>query len=102
MMTPTILCTDMRITAAGHWSEVALPPYLIIIIIIINIIISDPPYSVLCLQGEEEAGTEAVDVVDTVHVVLGLDLVEVTMGEGEEVPGQREHRPGDVEGGGEA
>ena len=56
----------------------------------------------LCLQGEEEAGGEAVDVVHTVHVVLRLDLVEVTMGEGEEVPDHREHRPGDVERGGEA
>ena len=56
----------------------------------------------LCLQGEEEAGGEAVDVVHTVHVVLGLDLVEVTMAVGEEVPGHSEHRPGDVEGGGEA
>ena len=110
MMTPTMLWTDIRITAAGHWSEVALPPYLNIIIIIIIIIIADceaynylnPPDSVLCLQGEEEAGGEAVEVVHAVHVVLWLHLLEVSMVEGEEVPDHREHRPGHVEGGGEA
>ena len=83
-MTPTILCTDMRITAAGHWSEVALPPYLNIIIIIIIILLSSSflPDGVLRLQGEQEAGGEAVDVVHTVHVLLWLELVEVPVVEG--------------------
>ena len=84
-MTPTILCTDITITAAGHWSEVALPPYLNIIIIIIIIILSSlfsSPDGVLRLQGEQEAGGEAVDVVHTVHVLLWLELVEVPVVEG--------------------
>ena len=81
-MTPTILCTDITITAAGHWSEVALPPYLNIIIIIIILSSSLSPDSVLRLQGEQKAGGEAVDVVHTVHVLLWLELVEVPVVEG--------------------
>ena len=56
----------------------------------------------LSLEGKQEAGREAVEIVHAVHVVLWLHQLEVSMVESEEVPDHREHRPGHVEGGGEA
>ena len=56
----------------------------------------------LGLQGEEEAGGEAVDVVHTVHVTVFLGLGQITVSEGEDVPDHGKPGPGDVEGGAEA
>ena len=55
----------------------------------------------LCLQTEEEAGREALDVLHTVHVVLGQRGAEVPVAQGHQVPHTRKQQPRREEGRGE-
>ena len=69
--------------------------------------------SVLSLKGEQKAGGEALDVVHTVHMVIVLSLVQITVTkhkdlknlfplwiccipEGEKIPDYSKPRPGHV------
>lgn len=55
MMTPTMLWTDMTMMAAGHCSDVALPPYLATRHVTrVYFVTPTLPYGVLGLQTEEE------------------------------------------------
>ena len=101
MKTPTMLWILITMTAAGHWVEVILPPYLNIYYNYrLNLKwesgwkLPNLPYSVLGLHTEQEGGGEVLQVFNTDNVILRLDEVEVAVEESDEIPNTSKHQPG--------
>ena len=85
MKTPTMLWILITMTAAGHWVEVILPPYLNIYYNYrLNLKwqsgwkLPNLPYSVLGLHTEQEGGGEVHHIVHTDPVILRQCGVEVS------------------------